>query len=481
MQGRNAFFRITPDEANTLCVFAVNRGVNKRLDVAFNNPQYDYLVDKLRNKFGNKLKTLGEIADVICGPFGSAIKNTDYQESGIPLIRITNITKDGQMDYSDLVFISEELGNSLSKTQVTTGDIVISQRGSLGQCAVIDNQFEKLNISANIIAIKNIRQTTSKFIRNYICSNIGQKLLEQSVSGQVQQKITTRDIAEMVIPILDLNIQNNAVNYMNDAFALRKEKIKQANELISISQKQVFEALGIDLSEYAPSLYSKSTRGTLKEMGVYCNPHSDYLNTVFARLRVNKNYAGDLENFVEVNPATSRKDLYDSNEVSFVPMPNVTEKTNEVKYERKKYSEVKIGFTVFQKGDLLWAKITPCMQNGKSFLAENMPTEIGFGSTEFHVLRKKSDKIYMPFLWVMLSDTHILEAAQGMFGGSAGQQRVPDTFLKKFPIVLPPVEIQKTLADNVFNALLQAKHLREQAEKEWQEAKAQFEKELLGV
>ena len=194
-------------------------------------------------------------------------------------------------------------------------------------------------------------------------------------------------------------------------------------------------------------------------MGVYCNPHSDYLNLVFAQLKANEYYAGDLENFVEVNPATSRKDLYDDNDVSFVPMPNITEKTNEVIYEQREYAKVKTGFTIFQKGDLLWAKITPCMQNGKSFLADTMPTEIGFGSTEFHVLRKKNDKIYMPFLWVMLSDTHILEAAQGMFGGSAGQQRVPDTFLKKFPVVLPPFEIQKTLADNVFNALRQAKQL----------------------
>lgn len=79
---------------------------------------------------------LGELADVICGPFGSAITNKDYQESGIPLIRITNISGDGYMDYSDIIYISEELGNSLSRTQVSAGDIVISQRGSLGQCAI---------------------------------------------------------------------------------------------------------------------------------------------------------------------------------------------------------------------------------------------------------------------------------------------------------------------------------------------------------
>ncbi len=59
------------------------------------------------------------------------------------------------MDYSDIIYISEELGNSLSRTQVSAGDIVISQRGSLGQCAIVDDTFPKLNISANIIAIKN--------------------------------------------------------------------------------------------------------------------------------------------------------------------------------------------------------------------------------------------------------------------------------------------------------------------------------------
>ena len=144
------------------------------------------------------------------------------------------------------------------------------------------------------------------------------------------------------------------------------------------------------------------------------------------------------------------------------------------------YENVKTGFTPFQKGDLLWAKITPCMQNGKAFLSDDMPTQVGFGSTEFHVLRPKSDRIYMPFLWALLTDEHILEAAQGMFSGSAGQQRVPDTFLKKFPIILPPLKKQKALADKVFSALNKAKALCEQAEYEWTTAKKRFEKELLG-
>ena len=66
-----------------------------------------------------------------------------------------------------------------------------------------------------------------------------------------------------------------------------------------------------------------------------------------------------------------------------------------------------------------------------------------------------------------------------MFSGSAGQQRVPDTFLKKFPIVLPSIDMQRELADEILNALDQAKKMKTDAESEWAEAKARFEKELL--
>lgn len=117
---------MTPD-ANDLCVFAIKRGsIENRLDINYNLPQYAALVNKLRLSFGDRLKPIGEIADVICGPFGSAIKNGDYQESGIPLVRITNISKDGYMDYSDLVYISESLGYAMGLKK----DLILVHNGT---------------------------------------------------------------------------------------------------------------------------------------------------------------------------------------------------------------------------------------------------------------------------------------------------------------------------------------------------------------
>ncbi len=382
------------------------------------------------------------------------------------------------MNYEDLIYISEELGNSLKRTQVSSGDIVISQRGSLGQCAIVDDAFEKMNISANIIAIKNIRESSATFIHDYLLSIVGQTLLERNVSGQVQQKVTTQDIADILIPVGCNEAHLSSI--MVNAYESYTNKLSQADQLLNSSKSEAFESLGISFAKYVPNLYNISRLSDILEIGIYCNPHSNYINSVFSHLRENEFYAGYLEEFVDINPTTDRLGLQDSTPVSYVPMPAVEEKTNNVSYEIKPYKELKTGFTIFQKGDLLWAKITPCMQNGKSFIASNMPTSVGFGSTEFHVLRKKDDRIYMPFLWVFLSNSHILEAAQGMFSGSAGQQRVSDAFLKKFPIVLPPFIKQKELADNVFDALKVNKHMHKEAEQEWQAAKEQFEKEVLG-
>lgn len=153
-----------------------------------------------------------------------------------------------------------------------------------------------------------------------------------------------------------------------------------------------------------------------------------------------------MKDYLEINPKTNCSMLNNDTAVSFVPMSNVQEKNNVVTYDTVTYDRVKKGFTVFQKGDLIWAKITPCMQNGKSCIVDEMPTNVGFGSTEFHVVRKRKDGVYMPFVWSIFSNENVLKAAQAVFSGSAGQQRVSSSFLKDFPAVIPDYDTQVVLA-----------------------------------
>jgi len=472
LQGRDAFFRMTPDEANTLCVFAVSRGkIDKRIDPHFYLPLFRKITENIQS---NEFVQLGKIATFS----NDTTDFSEFEEGSFEYLEIANVVLGCNNYTTTTTLVTEAPSRAKKKTQY--GDICISttrpQRG-----AIVEIKQDKIIASTGFSIIRKVDNFIDKqwLLYTLLSKPLLLQMLQRS-SGGNYPAITEDELKKVRLPLLSITKQRQMCVLLENALQERKQKLKQADEILSTAKAQFFDTFGINFPEYKPSLFSRMTLGAAREIGVYCNPHSDYLNSVFTRVKANKYYAGDLEDFAQVNPTTSRKDLSDDTIVSFVPMPAVTEKTNEVVYDQKRYAEVKTGFTIFQKGDLLWAKITPCMQNSKSFLADGMPTEIGFGSTEFHVLRSKSDKLYMPFLWVLLSDEHILEAAQGMFGGSAGQQRVPDTFLKKFPIILLPVETQKDLADNVFAALKQAKQLRCEAEQEWLTARAQFEKELLG-
>ena len=373
--------------------------------------------------------------------------------------------------------------NYSAKHELQKNDILFARTGAtVGKTYFYDGSIGKAIFAGYCIRFRfNENKVMPKFVYWYTKTDTFLSWVNGIQRPSGQPNINKEEYKSYKILVPSRSKQEQLSSYMDIALAKHNKMLYQADRLLSACKDSVFSFLNLYFREYKPALYSVNKLEDIRELGIYCNPHSDYLNDVFSKLRANNFFAGHLEDFVEINPKTSRAGLQDKSDVSFVPMTAVTEKTNQVVYELKPYSEVKTGFTIFKKNDLLWAKITPCMQNGKSFVASDMPTDIGFGSTEFHVLRAKNPKrVYMPYLWVIFSNEHILEAAQGMFGGSAGQQRVPDTFLKKFPIVLPPYEVQVKLADQVFEALEKAKKLRAKAEYDWQNARKQFEKELLG-
>lgn len=373
--------------------------------------------------------------------------------------------------------------NYSAKHELQKNDILFARTGAtVGKTYFYDGSIGKAIFAGYCIRFRfDENKVMPKFVYWYTKTDTFLSWVNGIQRPSGQPNINKEEYKSYKILVPSRSKQEQLSSYMDIALAKHNKMLYQADRLLSECKDSVFSFLNLHFREYKPALYSVNKLEDIRELGIYCNPHSDYLNDVFSKLCANNFFAGHLEDFVEINPKTSRAGLQDKSDVSFVPMTAVTEKTNQVVYELKTYSEVKTGFTIFKKNDLLWAKITPCMQNGKSFVASDMPTDIGFGSTEFHVLRVRNPKrVYMPYLWVIFSNEHILEAAQGMFGGSAGQQRVPDTFLKKFPIVLPPYEVQVELADQVLEGLKKAKEMRAKAEYDWQTARKQFEKELLG-
>jgi type I restriction enzyme S subunit len=106
--------------------------------------------------------------------------------------------------------------------------------------------------------------------------------------------------------------------------------------------------------------------------------------------------------------------------------------------------EVKRGYVTFQDGDVLFAKITPCMENGKSAVAHSLASSIGFGSTEFHVLRPARG-VNRHYLYYFISQQSFRQAARARMTGTAGQLRVPAGFLAEAQMPVPPIAEQQRI------------------------------------
>lgn len=150
----------------------------------------------------------------------------------------------------------------------------------------------------------------------------------------------------------------------------------------------------------------------------------------------------------EINPRLPRHhDLVDDQYVSFVPMAAVDEVSGRiVEGQSRRFAEVKKGYTHFRDGDVLFAKITPCMENGKAAIANDLIGGVGFGSTEFHVLRP-GPLVLADWLFYFVRQRSFRAHAKQNFTGTAGQQRVPTTFMSSAAIPVPPLPEQRRIVD----------------------------------
>ncbi len=134
-----------------------------------------------------------------------------------------------------------------------------------------------------------------------------------------------------------------------------------------------------------------------------------------------------------VNPARPAINLDSEAEVSFIPMADVSESGRWVNRQSKRFGDVQNGYTYFSENDVLFAKITPCTENGKGCIATGVVNGVGFASTEFHVLRAK-DTGDPGFIYQWSIYSPLRQKAAAAMTGSAGQQRVPASFFDTYRI-----------------------------------------------
>lgn len=161
----------------------------------------------------------------------------------------------------------------------------------------------------------------------------------------------------------------------------------------------------------------------------------------------------------EINPKHAR-DHADAMQVSFVPMAAVDEELGEITSAADRpYGTVRKGYTHFADDDVLWAKITPCMENGKSAVARGLTNGIGCGTTEFFVLRSRG-AVLPEYLHRFMRQRSYRAAARQTMQSGVGQARVPADFIERTILRVPPLAEQRRIVATLGGLLASSRATR---------------------
>ncbi len=172
-----------------------------------------------------------------------------------------------------------------------------------------------------------------------------------------------------------------------------------------------------------------------------------------------------MDEIAKINPRHPLNVLPENVEASFLPMPNLNEDNWKIKENKARpFGEIRKGYTHFAEGDVLFAKITPCMENGKSAIARNLVNRIGCGTTELHVIRPHGG-IPPEFVYYYIHQESFRQEAEACMTGTAGQLRVPVDFVASASIPIPPLQEQILIVNRIELLLERTRKAKESLEK----------------
>lgn len=447
----------------------ISKLVGMRYDVSFYQERFDY---------SSQIYPTYELGDIL------------YIN---PSVTFSELTDNDVISYVPMEAIDERYGiislaknitvaNTKGYTKFKEGDLLwakITPCMQNGKSAIAQNLLKGVGCGSTEFFV--LRPKSSNVLIKYIHFILRDyrvlKSAQNSFGGSAgQQRVSSSYLKTIRIPLPPIEIQQKLVDIYTAAQNAKLQKDKEAKELLESIDDYLLEALSINPSQEvsSASVFTKKISemiGNRLDVSFY----KDRFEMV-SRIYPNKR----LSSIVDIDPTIRFTGLADDTPISFIPMECIDDTFGEVKEQRETTIAQTKGYTKFEENDLLWAKITPCMQNGKSAIARNLTNGVGCGSTEYYVIRPKTNDLIIDYVYLVLRHHAVLKAAQNSFGGSAGQQRVSSQYVKSIVIPHPPIDVQKSIIATVIQKKERAKQLQSKGSKVLEEAKATIEKMILG-
>ena len=460
-------------------IFIVRKSdIDRRLDPHYNRPSYYMLWQKLMS-IPAKLTTLKKESSCIFSGITPKSGGDAYTiDNGIPFLRSGDFSETNEIKFSELLHIKENIHNKLmANSQLKNGDLLVAIVGAtIGKIGVYKYENEA-NINQAICAVRLQGALDPYYVQAFLQTNIGQKIIERIKRPVARANINIEEVGNFPIPLLNSSLQKQIVEIIDNGRLQKQTKEVEAQKLLDSIDDYLLKELGIIIPKVKTDLNSRMFVVQKKNLKGRYTP-SLYKDAVTLHSTIYENVP--LSHLAYINPNTRIPNQNKEMPISFVPMESVNEIYAEITEHKDCFTEESKGFTRFQEGDLLWAKITPCMENGKSAIAEKLTNGYGCGSTEFHVIRPKNDDLLIEYIHSILHMKLVRQTAKLYFGGSAGQQRVAIDFLENFNVPLPSKVKQKEIVAYTADIRTRAKALQAEGKVILEDAKRKVEQMIIG-
>lgn len=348
------------------------------------------------------------------------------QDQGVLSISPSNIIG-GRTSFTHGTYITRQKYEESPEIKIYEDDILLVKTGSTyGKIALVKNLKEDATLNPQVVVFKRLKSPAA-FLAYIMQSDIVQNQIEETIVGGAIPTLSQKVVLSYKIPLPTPREQLAIANVLSDTDALIiaiEQLIAKKKDIKTATMQQLLTGR-TRLAQFA-----KQPNETLKgyktsELGMI---PEDWEAKPFGEL---------------FESSLHRRTMRKEDIVSFVGMQDVSENAQLIEQSQLSFSEVKGGFTYFEKGDVLVAKITPCFENGKGCHTESLLTDIGFGSTEFHVLRAKNSS-HSKFIYYWTTNTNLRKVLESEMVGSAGHRRVPLSAIQNYLIPCPQTKIEQT-------------------------------------
>ena len=405
---------------------------------------------------------LGELVDQQRGISYGIVQPGSETPNGVPILRVNDI-HDGRVQPQGFMRVSPEIEAKHQRTRLRGGEVVLTVVGAyFGQCAIVPMKYANWNVARAVAVIPLRDDVDARWIACCLRSKDIQQLMQVWATTTAQPTLNLRDVARLPIPMPSPELRNSISDI---AFALddKIELNRRMNETLESMARALFQSWFVDFDPV------RAKAAVRREHPHWSNPEVSRaalpnLTPEIAELFPDSFEVVELVEIptgwsvkcipevIEVNPLRS---LSKGSVAPYLEMSNMpTTSARATAWERRDFGSG----TKFINGDTLVARITPCLENGKTafvdFLAEN---EVGWGSTEYIVLHPMSP---LPpiFAYLLARTDNFRQHLITNMTGTSGRQRAPADCLDKLQVVVPnEVGIAKAFGDSIEVFLLQIK------------------------